>query len=113
MTLRLFGTPRLNRDGVAVHMSRRRAIGLLAYLATDGIPRSRDSLMALFWTDHDPGVARADVRRTLSVLNKALGKGCLAQNREEVGLVTDSGLWVDVREFERLPAKSREHDGDQ
>ena len=44
LTLYLLGPPRLELDGAPVHISRRKAIALLAYLAVSGQPHSRDSI---------------------------------------------------------------------
>ncbi|MBE3560404.1 MAG: alpha/beta hydrolase, partial [Ktedonobacteraceae bacterium] len=47
---------------------------------------SRDTLAALLWPEYDQTHARATLRRTLSVLNKALAGQWLQIEREMVGL---------------------------
>jgi DNA-binding SARP family transcriptional activator len=103
LTLHLLGTPRVERDGMPVEVDTRKAIALLAYLAVSGQPHSRDALAALLWPDYDQSRARATLRRTLSVLGKALGGEWLDAGRETVSL-DQQGVWVDVSEFTRRAA---------
>jgi len=44
LTLYLFGPPRLEMDGNPIHLPRRKALALLAYLAVSGQEHSRDRL---------------------------------------------------------------------
>ena len=105
--LLLLGPPRLERDGYPVQVDTRKALALAAYLAVTGQRVSRDALAALLWPDYDE--ARAALRRTLSVLNKALGEGCLEIDRGHVGLDRRGGLWVDLDHFRRQLAECRSH----
>jgi DNA-binding SARP family transcriptional activator len=98
LTLHLLGVPRVERDGAPVEVDTRKAIALLAYLGVTGQPHSRDALAALLWPDYDQTRARATLRRTLSVLGKALGGEWLDAGRETVSLSLQ-GVWVDVAEF--------------
>ncbi|HEX8034295.1 MAG TPA: hypothetical protein VF510_10630, partial [Ktedonobacterales bacterium] len=66
LTLRLFGTPRIECDGSPVVVDTRKALALLAYLALTRQQQSRDTLAALLWPDYDQSHARATLRRTLS-----------------------------------------------
>ena len=77
LALYLFGPPRVELDGEPVHIPRRKALALLAYLGTTGQVHSRDSLAALLWPENDQSRARGGLRRMISVLNKTLGKGWL------------------------------------
>src|SRR5262245_34643194 len=86
LRLQLFGSPRLERDGQAIELGRRKALALLIYLAVTGRSQSRDRLAALFWPDNSQQEARADLRRTLSLLNKTLGDGWLNIESGEVAL---------------------------
>src|SRR5262249_4084065 len=72
----LLGAPRIEADGQPIEVDTRKATALVAYLAMDGQPRSRDALAELLWPDAESG--RAALRRTLSVLGKALGGRFLA-----------------------------------
>ncbi|MBV7338388.1 hypothetical protein KFU94_61210 [Chloroflexi bacterium TSY] len=116
--LQLLDPPLLERNGIPVDVGRRKAVALLAYLATTGQSHSRDSLAALFWPEYDHSTARTDLRRTLSVLNKTLGPGVLATNRKIVRLAeaanpavsSEQTLWFDVAEFRRCLTACQSHD---
>jgi DNA-binding SARP family transcriptional activator len=58
LTLFLFGAPRLECDGAVVKIPRRKALALLAYLASTGQSHARDTLATLFWPDHSQSEAR-------------------------------------------------------
>jgi DNA-binding SARP family transcriptional activator/tetratricopeptide (TPR) repeat protein len=107
--VRLFGPPRIERDGEAVAVDTRKALGLLAYLAATGRPQSRDHLATLLWPESDQTRARSALRRTLSALNGALGGRGLQIERESLAFTGD-GVWVDVTSF-RQAADSEDVDG--
>lgn len=101
LTLFLFGAPRLERDGMAVKIPRRKALALLAYLAATGQSHTRDTLATLFWPDHTQSAARLALSRHLSELNLLLPAGMLILDAERVAL---RDLWVDMNEFEAVVA---------
>ena len=103
------GTPSVTYQGSAINVDTRKAIALVVYLAIESQPRSRDAIAALLWPEHDQTRARAALRRTLSVLNKALGGRSLTIERERLALVGPDDPWVDVREFRRLLSLRRTH----
>ena len=107
--VRLFGPPRIEREGALVAVDTRKALGLLAYLVIGGRPQSRDHLATLLWPESDQTRARSALRRTLSALNGALGGRGLQIERESLTFTGD-GVWVDVTGFERAAA-SDEVDG--
>jgi hypothetical protein len=96
LALSLLGPPRLQLDGEPIHIARRKAVALLAYLVVTGRSHSRDSLATLFWPGHDQSRARAGLRRTLSLLNGALGGEWLTVDREAAGLNPDGENWFTV-----------------
>jgi len=96
LRLYLLGPPRLELDGEPVHLPRRKALALLAYLAVTGRPHSRDSLATLLRAEYDQRSARADLSRTLSRLNRALGQHLLVADRATVGLDPELRLWLDT-----------------
>jgi predicted ATPase/DNA-binding SARP family transcriptional activator len=95
--LYLFGSPRLERAGVSVKISRRKALALLSYLAATGKPHARDSLATIFWPDYSQSEARVALSRHLSYLNKLLVDDMLVLESESVAL--RDGFWLDVAEF--------------
>jgi predicted ATPase/DNA-binding SARP family transcriptional activator len=88
----------------------------LAYLAVTGQKHSRETLAALFWPENDHSSARAELRRTLSVLNRILGEGWLVTDRETVSLniqddpTRGSIFWLDVNEFQQQIQACETHD---
>jgi predicted ATPase/DNA-binding SARP family transcriptional activator len=107
LALYLLGPPRVELDGRLVHIGRRKALALLAYLVVTG-PRPgaqghrRDSLATLLWPEHDQSRARAELRRTLSVLRTTLGGEWFVTDRETIGLNPGASPWLDVERFHHL-----------
>src|SRR5688500_4138012 len=77
-------------------------IALLAYLtlATPRGPQRRDTLVALFWPDHDEEHARNALNQAVHFLRRSLGPDALVnRNGDELGL--DRGqLWCDAVAFD-------------
>jgi predicted ATPase/DNA-binding SARP family transcriptional activator/Tfp pilus assembly protein PilF len=109
LALYLLGSPRVERDGQAVHIGRRKALALLAYLAVEGGSHRRDTLATLLWPEYDQSGARADLRRTLSLLRRVLGQEWLLADRETARLDPDADLWLDVHQFRQLLAACEAH----
>ena len=93
---------RVELDGQPVHISRHKAVALLAYLVMTKQSHRRESLAVLLWPEYDDSRARADLRRTLSVLNRTLGSGWLCVDRETAALDADADLWLDTAEFQAI-----------
>ena len=51
LNLYLLGPPRIERDGQKLHVGRRKALALLAFLAVENRPHSRETLAALLWPE--------------------------------------------------------------
>lgn len=77
-----------------------KALALLAYLAVTRASHPREALATLLWPEWDASSARADLRRTLSLVNDALGGSAIVADRETAGLDPDLTLWVDVAELQ-------------
>ena len=91
----------MDLDGTAVAASpSQRPWALFAYLALAGRLVTRSELVTMFWPDVLDRSARASLRSALWALRRQLGDA-LVVDGERVGL---GGIWVDVREFERLAA---------
>jgi predicted ATPase/DNA-binding SARP family transcriptional activator len=110
LSLFLLGFPRAEHDGAPVGIDRRKAVALLAYLATVGARQSRDALATLLWPDAEPRRAYAYLRNALWVLNQTPVAGWLETDRESVGLRQASDLWVDVDQFRARLAACLAHD---
>jgi predicted ATPase/DNA-binding SARP family transcriptional activator len=109
LSVTLFGVPRIERDGAAVTVKRRKSLALLAYLSVTRQPHGRDALATLLWPDAAAERARAGLRRTLVDLNAALGKGWLDADGDQVALRADVGMQVDVERFHAALAQVAVH----
>ena len=102
LEISLLGPPRVSRDGRPVSFDTRKATALLAHLALAERPRSRERLCELLWPGKDPDHARGALRRTLSVLRKAVGEEWIEAATDSVALRDGPGLAIDTRGFRSL-----------
>jgi len=109
LSLYLLGPPRIERDGTPIQVDTRKATALLAYVAITGERHRRDALVNLLWPEADQARGRAALRRTLSVLRKALAHSVFEVDRESIGLSPDGELWLDVDQFHALLSACRQH----
>ncbi len=107
LKLFLFGPPRVELDGTAVDIQRRKALALLIYMAVSGQPHSRDALATLFYPDHSQSRARSYLRRDLAILNTGLEGEWLVADRDTAEL--KPGVWLDVDHFRRVLADCQTH----
>ncbi len=103
----LFGAFRLERNGKAIRLSRRKVQALLAYLALEPGPHTREQLAALLWGDTSDHQARTSLRTTLVALHHELGSQIVLAERDTVLLNPDFPLWIDVRAFDESRAQSQ------
>ncbi len=109
LKLFLLGPPRIECDGVPLELYYRKNVALIAYLVTTGERHTREALITLLWPELEPERARANLRRDLSTLRKALGEEWLIADRETVELEQGDGFWLDVDRFHDLLATWQEH----
>jgi serine/threonine protein kinase/predicted ATPase/DNA-binding SARP family transcriptional activator len=109
LQLRLFGSPQCTREGRPILIRRRKAVALLAYLAVTAQTHSRDALATLFWPEYDQSGARANLRRDLSYLKRALDDDVLAIDWSEVGINPQAALHLDVTGFTSRLAQAQAH----
>jgi predicted ATPase/DNA-binding SARP family transcriptional activator len=112
--LSLLGPPRLERDGKPVALDTRKTMALAAYLAmtgesSEGETHTREALATLLWPEVEPQRARANLRRSLSVLRKGIGGEWLVVDRETIGTNPEAGIWLDVAHFRRLLNSPQTH----
>jgi DNA-binding SARP family transcriptional activator len=104
LSARLLGALEVELDGTAIDApAGQRPWALFAYLALSPTAVSRAELASRFWPDVLDQSARASLRSALWSLRRQIGEA-LVVDGERVGLSDEDGLWVDVREFERLAA---------
>jgi len=104
LRLRFFGVPRFERDGRPVELTAAKAVALLAYLALADDPQPRERLLGLLWAESVEDAARKNLRNTLWAIRRALGDDVILADNDRLSLAP--GIWIDVREFERI-AESR------
>jgi DNA-binding SARP family transcriptional activator/pimeloyl-ACP methyl ester carboxylesterase len=101
----LAGPLRLELDGAELSPpSSRRARLLLAMLAVERWPQSRETLAARLWPDVLDESARVSLRTALVRLRAALGPNAgrfLDATRETIALAGPDRVWTDVGEIER------------
>ena len=107
--LAFLGPPSIELDGVPIHLDTRKAIALVAYLSVIGKPVSRDALVALLWSRYGRAEGHAALRRTLSTLRNALGRGFVDAEREAVSLPELPDIWIDLLRFRELLTLSGSH----
>jgi DNA-binding SARP family transcriptional activator/TolB-like protein len=111
--LLLFGAPGLvggsvGSDIVAVQPKR---AAVLAYLmvARPGPLHPRDSLLAMFWPEHDAGRGRNALSKVIHHLRRSLPPGAILTQGDQIGIAREH-LWCDVTEFERALGSGRAED---
>lgn len=97
--LKFLGSSRVIVDGEPVRLGSNKALALLAYLARQNAPVSRDMLDSMFWPESDRKRARRSLREELSRLKALLPQGMLLAAAHEVSL--NPVLPVDLWEFEQ------------
>jgi DNA-binding SARP family transcriptional activator len=104
MSLRLFGTPRLDIDGKPTQLGRRKAMALLSYLTVTRSRHHRETLATLLWPESGPEAAYSALRNVLWILRQTPLAHLLRADRSTVELVEDESLRVDVHRFRDLTA---------
>ncbi len=110
--LSLFGHPRLEVDGQLIEIPNRKAVALLIYLTVNPGPHSRDSLATLLWPEYNQTRARANLRRTLWLLNQTPLVALISAEQETIQLNVDHNLEVDVIHFQESLSAWRNQRGD-
>jgi DNA-binding SARP family transcriptional activator len=105
----LLGSPYVTVDGQAVEFRRKKALGVLAYLAlSPAYSARRDTLLSLFWPEHDEEYARAGLRRTLAAITETAVRPWLVADRQTVALHPAHGLLM--VDSTRLSTALQSHD---
>lgn len=95
--LRLLGAPELCIGDELVHLSPRKAVALLAYLAVEARPHARDELAAMFWPDVERSAARSNLRNLLWIIGRS-AEGVLDVEGDRICVRPDR-LTHDVGDF--------------
>ena len=78
---------------------RRRKIAVLAVLALERRPLSRDVLVEMFWGDQEETRARHSLSDALSHLRRVVGRDAISIGRSEVALAPGAPVAVDATDF--------------
>ncbi|MGA2820542.1 MAG: tetratricopeptide repeat protein [Anaerolineales bacterium] len=97
--LHLLGPFRVEGGSGPIHLSRRKAASLLAYLVLHPEPHLREELATLFWGDFPDAQARHSLRTSLADLRRELSVDLILLDRETVQFNPNHPLWVDSLEF--------------
>lgn len=97
--IRLFGYPTILHEGVNVDIQIKKAVALLAFLATTGKAISRERLAVILWPDANEEVARTSLRQALRAIRKTPLADAILTNRETIAL--DPAVETDVQLFQR------------
>lgn len=96
--LRLFGSPRLRRQGREVQLHSRKTLALLGYMALEaGRDHPRSALAQLLWSGAES--PRHNLRQALYSLRSSLGgagEACLTSDRQTARLDPDDRVFVDA-----------------
>src|SRR5215203_6166983 len=85
---------------------RRRKLAVLAVLAVEARPLSRDLLVEMFWGEQDEARARHSLSDALSHLRRVLGRDAIVVGRAEVALTLDAALEIDAVQLASAAAAS-------
>ncbi len=115
LQIKLFGGLTIEIDGQPVtNLPTRKAEVLLAYLAIEKRPHSREVMATLLWDDRTQEQALSNLRTLLTSLRRHL-KPYLTITRQTIALNPEADIQVDVIIFQRLLANSdwQDQDGGQ
>ncbi len=108
------GPPEVRLYEHPVTFPTRKTLALLVYLATEGSMQPREHLATLLWPESNPKRSHANMRNTLSHLQKALHQvkdqtqiAYLAITHPALGLNISSDIVFDLRTVERAYARAR------
>ena len=100
LVLNLLGNVEIRLKGASIKEKfQHKVLALLAYVATERRPHTREHLMALFWPDVATETARANLRVALYRLRQSLGAEHHLHATRESLFLDPEGCRVDVAEF--------------
>ncbi|MDH3222843.1 MAG: hypothetical protein OEO23_03935, partial [Gemmatimonadota bacterium] len=110
----MFGAPGLvlGREDSEILTLQPKRVAVLTYLmvARPGSLHRRDTLLAMFWPEHDADRGRNALSKVLHHLRRSLPPGAILTSGDQIG-VDRSQLWCDVTEFERALEGGRLEEG--
>jgi DNA-binding SARP family transcriptional activator len=114
LSLKFLGSPEVRHGERPVRFRARKALALLAYLATEGGRRRRGEIIELLWPGSDEAHGRTALRSALSSLRKALEEAAepsedhyLLTNGDALGLTSGPNLELDLHTLAAAHALAR------
>src|SRR5260370_23803826 len=98
--LSVLGADEAALDGRPIVFRTKKALALLAYLAVDSGPHSRERLADLLWPQSDVAEARASLRTALNYVRQGLGPAAdsvIVATRESLGVRFGAPVDLDVQ----------------
>jgi predicted ATPase/DNA-binding SARP family transcriptional activator len=102
LRIHLLGPMQIERDGVHIHLPRRKVESLLAYLLLHPERHTRDHLATLLWGDSSDTQARHSLRTALATVRQQVSADLLLTDRDHVQLNPDFPLWTDLGQLLEL-----------
>lgn len=109
LAIRLLGPPRIDLNGSLLHFESRKAVALIAFLASSAEPRPRAEIATLLWPESDTKRARGALRYTLSIVRKALDGEWFQSDRTSIGLIQSERCVIDTVRFQTLAQSGQDH----
>ncbi|HSJ28636.1 MAG TPA: BTAD domain-containing putative transcriptional regulator [Acidimicrobiia bacterium] len=110
LSIQLLGSVSVTVDDAPLRVDTKKAVALLAYLASNPEGQVRERLCDLLWPESTPQRARATLRRTLSALRSALGDRWVEADRTFVWLERSEAVTIDVADFEGEQRRARQQE---
>lgn len=107
-SLLFLGTPQIKLTQKNLILERQKSLALLAYLAVNDSPASRNQLGVMLWPEAPTSQALTSLRAVLVDLRKTLGDQFLMTTHQTIGL-TREAYGCDVTHFRTLLAASHSH----
>jgi predicted ATPase/DNA-binding SARP family transcriptional activator len=106
LQLSLLGTAAITLSGELVTgQIPAKSLALLCYLAVTRYPHSREKLAGLLWGDKSEPKAKANLRKSLSILRQVFDDALII-TRQSVAFNQDCAYWLDVGAFESALAEN-------
>ena len=100
--LRFLGGCDVAGPGGLIRLESAKTTALLAFLAIQGTPQTRQKLMGLLWADLPEKNAARNLRHALWNLKKSLapsGTACISTTHQAVAFEPAAGIWLDASAF--------------
>ncbi len=97
LSIRLFGTPTISKNGQTIKFATQKSLALFIYLVTEGTPQPRPKLMSLLWPRSGTTSAQASLRNALARMRAALSPidEIIVATPNTIKFVADTATFLD------------------